>query len=216
MSGWRFQAVLGCLAECSPRARSRPISCVSVRSCAFSSRSRMCVELLKTARVIIHPCPAPFHPVISSNSIAPFLSPSCDTGGGACSFACRLVVLPFCGRCVVGSSLSPIGLRCLVVSSVSVLSPAVPVVLSRSSPRALWVSCLPRAASSCRSQWGLSSHRLSPRSPDTAGGERSVPVACGACGRCHRVRMMRYHPGPFSSGVLLAFFLLRPFSFHAV
>lgn len=44
---------------------SCPISCVSVRSCSFASLSRLCVELIKTARVIIHPLSAKSHPSYS-------------------------------------------------------------------------------------------------------------------------------------------------------
>ena len=125
-------------AACSG-VRSCPISCVSVRSCAFSSRSRMCVELLKTAREIINPLL--IHLILSSHPIqSPRPSPRLAT-----RVAGRfplLAVLPFGGRCVVWSSLPLIGLRCLVVSSVSVLSPTVLVCLA---PLVVLVPCGYRA-----------------------------------------------------------------------
>ena len=146
-----------------------PFHCISFRGrfsilgSAISGRSRHIIHLIiSSGHHLIH-------------SFAPFFSPSFDTGGGA--FSC----LPFRGLCgsviltvyrVAAASrhLSPS--RCLLSSGRFALP-----VLSSSAP------CIVLASPSvvCR---GLisSSPRSSPRSLDTAGGERSVPVLACLCG----------------------------------
>lgn len=120
---------------CRPAPRSRALR--------FSS--------LKRRTGIIHPCPAPSHPVISSNSIAPPLSPSHDTVGWAVSLACRLA-----GRCVSSvlsayRSAVPRRLARLIAIAHLIGPPCLPAVLG--SP--VYCACL--VSSSCCSR---RSHRL--------------------------------------------------------
>lgn len=133
-----FSAVCSSVYSCS-------ISCVSVRSCA-------CVELLKTARMdnISVAC------LISSISIAPPFSPLFDKCGGA-SFLC----LPSC-RFAVGagrSSLPLIGLRRLIISSVSLLLPSGRFVLP---VLCLGSLVLAPVSSSCRSRCLIISSSFAP------------------------------------------------------
>lgn len=95
--------------------------------------------------------------------------------------------------------------------------PSLPVSLLLLSGRFTLLSRYPLASrvcfasSSCRSRWFSSSHRSSPRSPDTDGGERSGRcLRCGV-GRFH-VRMMWYHPKFVSAVGRVACSLPRLFS----
>lgn len=130
--------------------RSRPNSCVSVRSCSFRSPfSCVAFELIKTARVDNPSVVCPISS-ISSISIASSFSPFFDTGGGA--FSLLTVLRPVLSVRLV-SSLPLIGLRCLIVSSVSLLLLSGRLVLPARCPRGSR-ACF--ASSSYRS----SSHRL--------------------------------------------------------
>lgn len=116
--------------------------------------------------------------------------------GRAFSFAYRDAVG------AVWSSFPPIGLWRLIAFPSCCYCPRVGSLCP--SPRVLRVSCACLALSSCVAVAASSSHRLSPRSLDTAGGEHGAVGACGV-GWCSRVRSMCYHPGSFSGswGVLL-------------
>lgn len=159
--------------------------------CAFLPALVRALSFLKRRGVMLPPLPAPSHS--SSHPIqSPRFSPRLSTRvAWRVSFACRVAV----GAGGRSCCLSGCGVSSSHRPSVRLVRPSFSVI-----------SCSFPSLSSCVMPWShliiSSSHRLSSRSLDTAGGERVERSGrCLGVGWCYRVRTVWYYLESFSTVV---------------